>query len=92
MGKIGSSAPRHPHVPVNLRINKQAAQYGVMPLISDHLRDKSDSHAGSDELHDEIELAAARSDRRFKASSSACDSDQATYRETGVEQDERFLL
>jgi hypothetical protein len=63
-----------------------------MPLLGDHLREKSDPPAGSDELHDEIELAAARSDRRFKASSSGCDNYQATYRETGVEQDERRLL
>ena len=79
-------------MPIDLRIDEQAAQAGATPLLGDHLRDKSDSHAGSDELHDEIELAAARSDRRFKASSSACDSYQATDRETGIEQDERCLL
>ena len=92
MGKIGSSAPRHPYVPVDFRIDEQAAQAGATPLLGDHLRNKGDSHTGSNELHDEIELAAACRDRWFKASSSACDSYQATYRETGVEQDEWFLL
>jgi hypothetical protein len=89
---MGSSAPRHPNVPVDLRINdEQAAQARAMPLLGDHLREEGDPHAGGDEFHDEIELAAECGDRRFKASLPARDKYQAIYGETGVEQDERHL-
>jgi hypothetical protein len=64
----------------------------VTPLLGDHLGEKSDPDAGSDELQDEIELAAACRDRRLKASSSTCVNYYTTYREAGFEQDEGHLL
>lgn len=59
----------------------------MTPLLGDHLGEKSDPDAGSDELQDEIELAAACSDRRLKAGSSTCVNYYTTYREAGFEQD-----
>jgi hypothetical protein len=53
VGRIGSSAPCHSYVPVDLRVgNYQAAQARAMVPLGNHLRGQSDPYARNDEFHD----------------------------------------